>query len=231
MMQEHNENQSINAYITVEKGHLEKTLQLFTLSHGVTSIGRPTLDHKPDIELSDPQISRDHAGITFRDGTFWLQDRGSTNGTTLNGNLLKKDEEYPLTDNSIIGIAILKGLPRVELLFRQPKDNIAVPLTQAIPVCPWLSIDDGKKEVLVDDRPVSLPLKEYNLLLFLYRKAGNVCSRDEIIEAVWSDVQDPGAVSDATIDQLVHRLREKVEKVPSKPARIVSKKGFGYLLV
>ena len=46
-----------------------------------------------------------------------------------------------------------------------------------------------------------------------------------------SDVQDPGAVSDATIDQLVHRLREKVEKVPSKPARIVSKKGFGYLLV
>lgn len=230
-MQKQDNRQAVNAYITVEKGHLEKTIQLFTLSHGITSIGRPTLDHKPDIELNDPQISRNHAEITFRDGTFWLQDRGSTNRTTLNGNLLEKDEVYPLMDNSTIGIAIIKGAPRVELLFRQPKGDVEVPVPQVIPACPWLSIDDGKKEILVDNSPVSLPLKEYNLLLFLYRKAGNVCSRDEIISAVWPDVQDPGAVSDATIDQLIHRLREKVEPVPSKPVRIVSKKGFGYLLV
>jgi pSer/pThr/pTyr-binding forkhead associated (FHA) protein len=230
-MQGQNNSQSINAFITVEKGHIEETIQLFTLSPGVTSIGRPTLDHKPDIALNDQQISRIHAEITFREVTFWLRDPGSTNGTTLNGNLLEKEKDYPLSDNAAIGVAIIQGLPRAELLFRQPQENIAVPVPKSTQVCPWLSIDDGKKEVLVDNRPVPLPLKEYNLLLFLYRKAGNVCSRDEIISAVWPDVQDPGAVSDATIDQLVHRLREKVEPVPSKPVRIVSKKRFGYQLV
>ena len=230
-MQTQDDNQPINAFITVEKGHIEETIQLFTLAHGTTSIGRPTLDHKPDIKLNDPQISRNHAEITFRDGTFWLRDRGSTNGTMLNGTMLDKEKDYPLTDNATIGIAIIKDLPRAELLFRQPQGNISAPVMKATQVCPWLDIDDGKKEVLVDNKNVSLPLKEYLLLLFLYRKAGNVCSRDEIISAVWSDVQDPGAVSDATIDQLIHRLREKVEPVPSKPVRIVSKKRFGYMLV
>jgi DNA-binding response OmpR family regulator len=48
---------------------------------------------------------------------------------------------------------------------------------------------------------------------------------------VWPESKDPSAISDATIDQLIHRLREKVEPEPARPSRIISKKAFGYMLV
>jgi DNA-binding response OmpR family regulator len=95
----------------------------------------------------------------------------------------------------------------------------------------WLRIDERKKEVWVDARQKKISKKEYELILFLYKNAGNICSREEIIQAVWPESKDPSAISDATIDQLIHRLREKVEPEPAKPTRIVSKKAFGYMLV
>jgi DNA-binding response OmpR family regulator len=95
----------------------------------------------------------------------------------------------------------------------------------------WLKIDEGKKEVVIDGEEKKLSRKEYELLLFLYKNAGNVCSRDEIIEAVWPESKDHSAISDATIDQLIHRLRVRVEPKPAEPSRIISKKAFGYMLV
>jgi hypothetical protein len=38
-----------------------------------------------DVVLADPQISRRHAQLHFRDGRWILQDLGSTNGTRVNG--------------------------------------------------------------------------------------------------------------------------------------------------
>ena len=122
-MQKHDDNQSINAFITVEKGHIEETIKLFTLPRGTITIGRPTQGHEPDVKLNDPQISRNHAEILYQDGTYWLRDLSSTNGTSLNGKLLEKKKDYPLTDNSIIGIAIIQNTPRAELLFRQPQEG------------------------------------------------------------------------------------------------------------
>ncbi len=94
----------------------------------------------------------------------------------------------------------------------------------------WLKIDERKKEVWVDGKQEKLSKKEYGLIFFLYNNAGKICSRDEIIEAVWPESKDPSAISDATIDQLIHRLREKVEPEPSRPVRIISKKAFGYMM-
>jgi DNA-binding response OmpR family regulator len=95
----------------------------------------------------------------------------------------------------------------------------------------WLKIDEGKKEAVIDGEAKKLSKKEYELLLLLYKNAGNICSRDEIIEAVWPESRDHSAISDATIDQLIHRLRLRVEPEPAKPSRIISKKAFGYMLV
>ena len=53
-----------------------------SLDSASTTIGRqPTCG----IVISDPSISRVHAEIVRRDGEWWLIDKGSTNGTTLNG--------------------------------------------------------------------------------------------------------------------------------------------------
>jgi hypothetical protein len=40
------------------------------------------------VSLPDERLSREHARLEFREGHFWLRDLGSTNGTTLNGNLV-----------------------------------------------------------------------------------------------------------------------------------------------
>jgi hypothetical protein len=48
----------------------------------VTVIGR---GQDADLRLSDPGVSRHHAQVELRDGEVWLEDLGSTNGTTLDG--------------------------------------------------------------------------------------------------------------------------------------------------
>lgn len=53
----------------------------FTL-RSVTSLGR---DMSNTIVLPDPGASAEHALISARDGHWWLEDLGSTNGTFLNG--------------------------------------------------------------------------------------------------------------------------------------------------
>ena len=48
----------------------------------VTVIGR---GQDADLRLSDPGVSRHHAQVELRDGDVWLEDLGSTNGTTVDG--------------------------------------------------------------------------------------------------------------------------------------------------
>jgi Protein of unknown function (DUF3662)/FHA domain len=48
----------------------------------VTIIGR---GHDAQLRLSDPGVSRHHAQVELRGGAVWLEDLGSTNGTTLDG--------------------------------------------------------------------------------------------------------------------------------------------------
>ena len=52
------------------------------LDSSTTTIGRqPTCG----VVIADPSVSRVHAEITRKSGAWWLMDRGSTNGTTING--------------------------------------------------------------------------------------------------------------------------------------------------
>jgi len=58
---------------------VERAVQLLT---PVTIIGR---GHDAQLRLSDPGVSRHHAQVELRGGAVWLEDLGSTNGTTLDG--------------------------------------------------------------------------------------------------------------------------------------------------
>lgn len=224
------------AFIVVNRGNSEDSGRIFPLTGPLTVLGRRTLQSKPDIELTDEVVSRRHIEITLRGDKYWLKDLGSTNGTLLNDDRIISGNEYELKHNSRIGLGLEGASARIVLVFKETEDTniilgkgaVAPEKTSAVS---WLKIDDKKKEALIDGKPAKLSRKEYELLLFLYRNAGDVCSRDRIIEAVWSESKDPSAISDATIDQLIHRLREKVEHDPSNPSRIISKKAFGYMLV
>jgi two-component system response regulator RegX3 len=86
-------------------------------------------------------------------------------------------------------------------------------------------IDTGRHEVLVHDAPVSLPLKEFELLEILLLNAGRVLTRDVLIDRVWG----PNYFGDTkTLDVHIKRLRAKVEDDPANPTRIVTVRGVGY---
>ncbi|MEW5868339.1 MAG: response regulator transcription factor [Chloroflexota bacterium] len=88
-----------------------------------------------------------------------------------------------------------------------------------------LTLDLTRREVLLDDQPLSLKPKEFDLLLFLTRHRGQVLSRELILERVWGWEFSGGS---RTVDVHVRWLREKIEPDPALPERIVTVRGAGY---
>ncbi|MDX1600998.1 MAG: FHA domain-containing protein [Anaerolineales bacterium] len=66
------------------------------------------------LDLEYAGVSRKHASILFADGSFYLRDEGSTNGTTLNGESIEANKDIPLKPGSEIGLG-----KRVMMTFRQ----------------------------------------------------------------------------------------------------------------
>jgi DNA-binding response OmpR family regulator len=88
-----------------------------------------------------------------------------------------------------------------------------------------LTLDLTRREILLDEKPLAVKPKEFELLLFLARHHGQVLSRDLILERVWGWEFAGGS---RTVDVHVRWLREKIEPDPSQPARIVTVRGAGY---
>ncbi len=88
-----------------------------------------------------------------------------------------------------------------------------------------LVIDQGRREVTLNDSPLQLKPKEYELLLFLAQHKGQMLSREFILERVWGW----DFIGDSrTVDVHVRWLRQKIEADASKPERIVTVRGGGY---
>ena len=88
-----------------------------------------------------------------------------------------------------------------------------------------LVIDLSRHEVVLDGVVHHLKPKEFDLLVFLARNKGMVLSRDLILERVWGWEFDGGS---RTVDVHVRWLREKIERNPSDPQRIVTVRSVGY---
>ena len=88
-----------------------------------------------------------------------------------------------------------------------------------------LIIDLSRREVRLGEQILTTKPKEFDLLLFLARHPGHVLSRDLILERVWGWGFSGGS---RTVDVHVRWLREKIEKDPAHPARILTVRGSGY---
>ena len=73
--------------------------------------------------------------------------------------------------------------------------------------------------------PVKLTAREFDLLFHLASHAGQVFSRDELMDAVW-DYEFPGDANTVTVH--MRRLRAKVEVDPSRPRHLKTVWGVGY---
>jgi DNA-binding response OmpR family regulator len=114
-------------------------------------------------------------------------------------------------------------LRRVRLVREEMGGEIALP--KEVLHFGNLTLDLTRREVLVDDKPLALKPKEFDLLLFLARHRGQVLSRDLILERVWGWEFTGGS---RTVDVHVRWLREKIELDPGNPKRIVTVRGIGY---
>lgn len=88
-----------------------------------------------------------------------------------------------------------------------------------------LIIDPLSRVVTVNNIPVELTAKEFDMLYLLARHPKQVFTRDQLLERIWGGAQyiDPG-----TVTVHVRRLREKIEADASKPARLLTVWGVGY---
>jgi DNA-binding response OmpR family regulator len=88
-----------------------------------------------------------------------------------------------------------------------------------------LVINQTRREVILNEGPLQLKPKEYELLLFLAEHRGQMVSREFILERVWGW----DYIGDSrTVDVHVRWLRQKIEADPGKPERIITVRGGGY---
>jgi len=73
-----------------------------------------------------------------------------------------------------------------------------------------VTIDLTRKRVLLDSIPAPLTYREFELLQYFVLREGRTVSREELIEALWSDAPLEEQPNERTIDVHVRRLRVKL---------------------
>ena len=193
-------------YLTDSKG------QEHRLEGEVTTIGRAV---ENEIVITSIRVSREHTRIRREGWRVVVEDMGSTNGTFLNDERLLSPTA--LRDSDRVGVG------DVTLIFHDPD------ITYRDTALPELEVDVAAGVVRVDRQVVALAPKEFALLAHLYQRRGDVCSKDEIGAAVWPEYQE--AVYDYQIENLVRRLRSKLEPDPADPQLLLTVRGLGYKLL
>jgi predicted component of type VI protein secretion system len=166
-------------------------------------------------------VSRLHCTLDRMGGAWWLHDNASRNGVFINDQ--RVDGRAKLYHGDVIRIV------EWEITFRDPAStNIAPEVDAPRPEPgPSLQYDLSSMRLFISgeefDRPLSR--QERTLLNCLAEKPGQVCTYEELIQALWEGVGD-----EAAIHGLVRRLRSKIEPDPSHAVFIMSVPGFGYRL-
>lgn len=95
---------------------------------------------------------------------------------------------------------------------------------------PWLSSTLIARQEPPQSEAGLLTAKENRLLEYLQAHAGQVCEKDDLVQAVWpEDVIFERGVRDESLAQLARRLRVKIEENPSEPRYLITVPGRGYL--
>jgi len=89
-----------------------------------------------------------------------------------------------------------------------------------------LEIDVGARQVWLDGKPATLTSHQFALLLAMAKHPGRVMSRDSLMDMV---KHEPLEAFDRSIDVHISRIRAAIEDDPSKPRRVITVRGAGYV--
>jgi DNA-binding response OmpR family regulator len=118
-------------------------------------------------------------------------------------------------------------LARIKAIFRR-MDALAVSRTtpeRVIDVAGGLRIDPTTREVFLNDRPIPLTHKEFDLLRHFAENPGRVYTRAQLLDAVWGYSHEG---YEHAVNCHINRLRAKIEPNPSEPQYLLTAWGVGY---
>lgn len=176
-----------------------------------------------DIVLPERQISRLHVRVSRGADGYVVEDLQSKNGTHLNGAPLSGGGQ-PLYDGDEIQIALAVKM-------RFVGSEATVPLEVETPTPGRLQLDTSTHQVSIGGQVLDPPLSllQYRLLELLYEREGGICSRDEVIDAVWPEDESAG-ISEQALDAVVRRLRDRLAEVDPDRQYVVTVRGHGFRL-
>ncbi len=103
-----------------------------------------------------------------------------------------------------------------------------VPVDGQIITVGELAIDTAHYSVTKNGEPIELSKKDYDFIAFLAANVGKAYDREALLDAIWGYEDYYGDIR--TVDVTVCRIRNKIEKDPSKPEYLITKRGVGYYL-
>ena len=194
--------------IRLDKPNRPETL----LNDDVTTLGRAA---SCQIVIDSNFASRRHAQIIRRNELYWLRDLNSKNGVILDG--------QPAGGETLLNNGAEIRIGEARFRFLDPQATRTHPGLSETTI---LQIDSDAREVWLGNEKLSPPLsvKQLDLLLCLYQRAGEAVSKDELASAVWPEAESNG-VYDYQIDKMVSRVRKRIGK-----SLIETVWGYGYRL-
>lgn len=91
-----------------------------------------------------------------------------------------------------------------------------------------VSLDFGRYEARKGGAQIELSAREFRILKFLIEHRGQVVSRDQLLDGVWSYDSFPSA---RTVDTHIAKVRQKIENTPNNPKHLITVHGVGYKFV
>ncbi|HNT53094.1 MAG TPA: FHA domain-containing protein [Anaerolineaceae bacterium] len=180
-----------------------------------------------DIVIADRQISRYHARLTPDADGVLMEDLGSKNGTYCNGAVVM--DPVRLQDGDQVQIALAQHFVYLSSDATLPLDG-TLPAVLAVQ-SNQLTLDALSRRVWVGGVEIVPPLSapQFRLLQILYTHAGQVVSRSDLVESVWTEAEAEG-VSEQALDALIRRLRERLADADPHHTYLTTVRGHGVRL-
>lgn len=119
-------------------------------------------------------------------------------------------------------------LARIKAILRRSSSDEKDSSVNEIVMIGNLKVNFKNYEGTIDDKPVKMTHKEFEILSYLYKNANKTVHRDDIMSNVWDIDYD---ITTRTVDNFILKLRQKIEIDPNNPKIIHTIHGIGYKLV
>lgn len=171
-----------------------------------------------------------------KDSTFFLEKKAIQAALLEIWNALSPAEQSDLFSNTIEDPEIVAYFEHSGLL---KNGNLGIPLLREFIHGKFTMPKMAKQRIAYDSHTNTikkghvtlsdqLTSAEFRLLKYLLQNEGKVIEREELITIVWADNKSVAGITDQAVDQLIFRVRRKIEDDPNNPDHLQTIKGRGF---